>query len=101
MLILLTSVEEFAMKQARDVSIKRQVQVLARQHGVSGSKDRFSDLATTITRLSGDCVALDSVERMLVSLMKMGVLSKREILQLEAAYLQEQSIKGKGRSLSA
>jgi len=89
------------MKEARDASIKSQVLELARQHGVSGDKDRFSDLATTITRLSGDTVTLDTVERMLVTLKKKGILTKQQILQLEASYLREQSCSGNGRKLSA
>ncbi|HEN8802606.1 TPA: hypothetical protein U8251_005265, partial [Pseudomonas putida] len=47
------------MKNTCDASIKSQVLALARQHGVTSQKDHFSDLAMTITRLSGDLVALD------------------------------------------
>ncbi|HEN8710901.1 TPA: hypothetical protein U8203_005325 [Pseudomonas putida] len=89
------------MKQAHDISIRSQIQELAKQHGVTGSKDRFSDLASTVTRLSGDVVALDTIERMLVSLKKQGILTKQQILQLEASYLREQSCSGSGRNLSA
>jgi len=46
------------MTQARDASIKCQVLELAKQHGITSEKDRFSDLATTITSLSGDVVTL-------------------------------------------
>ncbi|MFJ4432363.1 hypothetical protein ACIPZG_15480 [Pseudomonas sp. NPDC089395] len=79
------------MKKNRDASISSQVHSLARRHGVTGDKDHVSDLATTITRLSGDAVALETFERMLVSLKKKGILSKQQILQLEARYLREQS----------
>ncbi|MBK4997795.1 hypothetical protein IAE37_000071 [Pseudomonas sp. S31] len=89
------------MKEMCDASIKSQVQELARLHAVTGGKNRFSDLATTITRLSGDSVALDPVERMLVSLKKKGVLTKQQILQMEAAYLLEQSNTANGRTLGA
>ncbi|KAF1312833.1 hypothetical protein AAH995_16050 [Pseudomonas putida] len=89
------------MKQAHDISIRSQIQELAKQHGVTGDKDRFSDLASTVTRLSGDVVALDTIERMLVSLKKQGILTKQQILQLEAGYLREQSCSGSGRNLSA
>jgi hypothetical protein len=89
------------MTQARDVSIKSQVLKLAKQHEVTGDKDRFSDLATMITRMSGDVVALDDIERMLVSLKKKGVLTKRQILELEASYLNEAPGHGNGRKISA
>ena len=89
------------MTQARDASIKSQVLELAKQHGVTGEKDRFSDLATTITRMSGDAVTLDDIERMLVSLKKKGILTKRQILELEARYLNEAPEYGNGRKISA
>lgn len=89
------------MTQARDASIKSQVLELARQHGVTSEKDRFSDLATTITRMSGDIVTLDDIERILISLKKKGVLTKRQILELEARYLNEASEYGNGRKISA
>lgn len=89
------------MKNARDANTSSHIQELAKQYDVTGDKDRFSDLASTITRLSGDAVALDTIERMLVSLKKKGVLTKQQILQLEARYLREQSNAGNGRKLSA
>lgn len=89
------------MTQARDASIKSQVLKLAKKHGVTGEKDRFSDLATTITHMSGDVVTLDDIERMLVSLKKKGVLTKRQILELEAHYLNEAPERGNGRKISA
>ncbi|MFV3289881.1 hypothetical protein ACNFBR_14145 [Pseudomonas sp. NY11955] len=89
------------MTQARDASIKCQVLELAKQHGITSEKDRFSDLATTITSLSGDVVTLDDVERVLVSLKKKGVLTKRQILELEARYLNEVPEYGNGRKISA
>lgn len=89
------------MTQARDASIKCQVLELAKQHGITSEKDRFSDLATTITSLSGDVVTLDDIERMLISLKKKGVLTKRQILELEARYLTEAPEHGNGRKISA
>lgn len=89
------------MTQARDASIKRQVLELAKQHGVTSEKDRFSDLATMITRMSGDLVTLDDTERMLVALKKKGILTKRQILELEARYLNEAPEHGNGRKISA
>lgn len=89
------------MTQARDASIKNQILALAKQHGVTGKKDRFSDLATTITCLSGDVVTLDDFERMLVSLKKQGILTKRQMLELEARYLGDAPGHGNGRKISA
>ncbi|PRN03311.1 hypothetical protein A0O30_18725 [Pseudomonas sp. LLC-1] len=89
------------MTQARDASIKCQVLELAKQHGVTSEKDRFSDLATTITNLAGDVVNLDDIERMLVALKKKGILTKRQILELEACYLNELSGHDAGQKISA
>ena len=89
------------MTQARDASIKCQVLELAKQQGVTSEKDRFSDLATTITNLSGDVVNLDDIERMLVALKKKGILTKRRILELEACYLNELSGHDDGQKISA
>jgi len=43
----------------------------------------MSCMAITITRLAGDKVELDSIERMLVNLKKRGVLSKAKTRALQ------------------
>lgn len=50
------------------------VEKLAAQHGVTGELDRVDRIASTFTRLSGDDVELDRIERLLVSLGRKGIL---------------------------
>ncbi|WP_338581346.1 hypothetical protein [Pseudomonas sp. MAG733B] len=77
------------MTQAAATSVASQVRKLAKDHQISAEPDGMSRMAVTITRLAGDIVELDSVERLLVNLKRKGVLSKSEILALQGRYLQE------------
>ncbi|MCG8291569.1 MULTISPECIES: hypothetical protein [Pseudomonas] len=89
------------MKTAARASAESTVEALACKHHIDGETDRFSALAKTITLLSGDDIELDRTERMIVSLKKLGVLSKSEALKLELQYLREQSKHTKPRKISA
>ena len=77
------------MSKTAAASVASQVRKLAKAHKVTAERDEMSRMAETITRLAGDVVELDSVERLLVNLKKKGVLSKTETLALQGRYLQE------------
>ncbi|SDI51710.1 hypothetical protein SAMN05216588_11877 [Pseudomonas flavescens] len=65
------------------------VRKLAREHKITAERDAVSLMAVNITRLAGDRVELDGIERLLVNLKKKGVLSKAETLALQGRHLQE------------
>lgn len=86
------------MTQITAMSVESQVRRLAEAHKVTAEPDGMSRMAVTITRLAGDSVELDGVERLLVNLKKKGVLNKAEILALQGRYLQEKRL---SKNLSA
>ncbi|MBB1092110.1 hypothetical protein HUU61_12475 [Rhodopseudomonas palustris] len=62
---------------------------LARQHQVQLSETEANVLAHHMTRLAGDVVVLDDIERTLLSLQRAGHLSRRAMVELQARYLRE------------
>lgn len=65
---------------------------LAARHGVRYEKGPDDDLAVAlITRLSVEEVAMDDVENLLLALARAKVVSTRELLSLQYAYLQEKN----------
>jgi len=62
---------------------------LARKHQVAYVPTQSDALANHITRLAGDHVELDDVERLLIALQRAGYLSRVEIVRLQANYLRE------------
>jgi hypothetical protein len=65
------------------------VRNLARKHGVSYVRTQSDALANDITRLAGDHVELDEIERLLIALQRAGHLSRAEVVRLQASYLRE------------
>jgi hypothetical protein len=62
---------------------------MARQHDVHYVGTDTDALAHHITRLAGDTVILDDVERTLLALQRAGHLSRRDVVHLQARYLRE------------
>ena len=62
---------------------------MARQHHVQYVGTESDDLAHHMTRLAGDTVILDDVERTLLALQRAGHLSRRDVVHLQARYLRE------------
>lgn len=77
------------MTQTAVESVDAKVRRLAKAHNVTAELDDMSRIAVTVTRMVGDVVELDDIERLLVNLKRRGVLSKSEILTLQGEYLQE------------
>ncbi|MDK1254827.1 hypothetical protein QMS78_20295 [Cronobacter dublinensis] len=77
------------MPKSLSPSVASKVRHLAASHDISASCDNMSRMATAITRLAGDTVVLDNIEQLLVNLKRKGVLTKAEILSLQADYLEE------------
>ncbi|MBB3324021.1 hypothetical protein [Atlantibacter sp. RC6] len=71
-------------------SVASYIYRLAKIHHVSDKRDHMSRMAVTITALADDAVELDNVEQLLINLKRKGVLSKAEILALQARYFREQ-----------
>jgi hypothetical protein len=65
------------------------IRELATQHQVAYSETRTDLLASDITRLAGDVVKLDDIERLLIGLQRAGHLTRRELVHLQAQYLRE------------
>lgn len=69
------------------------VEELAAEHGVTGEVDRIDRIASTFTKLSGDDVELDRIERLLVGLGRKVVLDLDDIFQLMEQYLNHEKNK--------
>lgn len=65
------------------------IQELARRHHVQYVGTQSDALAQHITRLAGDEVVFDEIERTLIALQRSGYLSRREMMGLQASYLRE------------
>lgn len=62
---------------------------LARRYHVVYSERPSDRLAHHMSRLAGDTVEFDDIERLLVGLQRAGHLSRTEMIQLQAQYLRE------------
>ena len=65
------------------------IRVLAQRYRIVYSETRNDRLAQHMTRLAGDTVELDEVERLLIGLQRAGHLSRKEMIRLQAQYLRE------------
>lgn len=65
------------------------VRALAKLHQITDKQDRIDNLAFTLTRLSGDEVVLDEVERLIVKLARADVISQDQAFLLLERYLDE------------
>ena len=65
------------------------IRVLAERYHIIYSETRNDLLAHHISRLAGDTVEFDDIERLLVGLQRAGHLSRTEMIQLQAQYLRE------------
>ena len=65
------------------------VRAMARQHQVSYSPSPMDRLADHMTRLAGDVIELDDIERLIVALQRAGHLTRVEAVQLTARYRRE------------
>jgi hypothetical protein len=77
---------------ARLLSISYTASVIRRmaaRNNVTASVSENDLFAHHVTRLSGDDVVLDDVERMVIALQRAGVLSRVQAVRLQARYLRE------------
>jgi len=65
------------------------IRLLARQHHVVYSQGPNDTLAQHITRLAGDAVEPDEIEKLLFALQRAGHLTRKEMIRLQAQYLRE------------
>lgn len=77
------------MTQSATKSVASEVRHLAKVHHVTAKRDSVSRMAACITSLSGDSVALDTVEQLLVNLKRKGVMSTSDLLSMQVRYLKE------------
>ena len=64
---------------------------LARRYHIVYSETATDRLAHHMSRLAGDTVELDEIERLLIGLQRAGHLSRPEMILLQAQYLREAS----------
>jgi hypothetical protein len=62
---------------------------LARRYHVADAEGPNDRLAYHFSRLAGDTVELDEIERLLVGLQRAGRLTRVEMVRLQAQYLRE------------
>lgn len=70
-------------------STAEHIRTLARMFHVSYSEGPNDRLAHHISRLAGDTVELDEIERLLIGLARAERITRPEMILLQAAYLRE------------
>jgi hypothetical protein len=65
------------------------IRLLARSYHIAYAETASDRLAHHITRLAGDTVEFDEIERLLIVLQRAGHLSRSEMIHLQAQYLRE------------
>ena len=68
-------------------SVAAQVRQIAAAHGVTYAATDADAWAGAVTRLSGDDIALDNTELLLIALQRAGHLTNAESLRLQHAHL--------------
>jgi hypothetical protein len=66
-----------------------QIRLLARRYQVAYAEGPGDRLAHDMSRLAGDAIELDEIERLLIGLHRAGHLSRTEMIRLQAQYLRE------------
>jgi hypothetical protein len=69
--------------------IEKHIRDLARRYHIAYTESVSDRLAHHITRLAGDAVELDEIERLLIGLQRAGHLSRPDMILLQAQYLRE------------
>ena len=77
------------MKNLTAPTAAEHIRVLAQHYHVVYSETPNDRLAHHISRLAGDTVELDEIERLLIGLQRAGHLSRTEMVLLQARYLRE------------
>jgi hypothetical protein len=67
----------------------KHIRVLAQRYHIAYLETPSDRLAHHITRLAGDTVELDEIERLLIGLQRAGHLSRPDMILLQAQYLRE------------
>lgn len=70
-------------------SARTQIFALAKSRGIRYQRLADDELAEVVTRLSGDDVATDDVEDLVVALKRSGAISGSEMVDLLGQYLNE------------
>ena len=65
------------------------IRLMAEEHHVSYARTSNDVLAHHMTRLAGDQVEFDEIERMLLALQRAGHLTRQDMVRLQANYLRE------------
>ncbi|UTD25593.1 hypothetical protein DB459_00390 [Bradyrhizobium sp. WD16] len=77
------------MEKLTAPSTAEHIRTLARTYHVSYSEGPNDLLAHHMSRLAGDMVELDEIERLLIGLQRANRITRVEMIQLQARYLHE------------
>lgn len=77
------------MDELTPSSTAEHIRTLARRFAVSYTEGPNDRLAHHITRLAGDTVEFDEIERLLIGLQRANHITRSEMIQLQARYLHE------------
>jgi hypothetical protein len=77
------------MEELTAFSTAEHIRALARTYHVSYSEGPNALLAHHMSRLAGDMVELDEIERLLIGLQRANRITRVEMIQLQARYLHE------------
>jgi hypothetical protein len=77
------------MSAKRQTATARVIRNLADQYHIAYQPTATDRLAGHITRLAGDDVDFDAIERMLIGLQRAGRIDRVQMVRLQARYLRE------------
>jgi hypothetical protein len=77
------------MSKLTHSSTAEHIRTLARTYHISYSEGPNDRLAHHISRLAGDIIELDEIERLLIGLQRANRITRVEMIQLQARYLRE------------
>lgn len=68
------------------------IERFAHAHNVSGERTRLDDWTEAVSRATGDDIRLDRVERLLVAVMRLGLINGRQAARLLTNYMREMKV---------
>lgn len=70
-------------------SVKKYVEWLAKENGVTKERDKYSLAVDAVARVTGDYVELDDTQILLINLKNSGVLSSKEHMHIAHKHIIE------------
>ena len=86
---MINAVKEKHKLANETMSVKSQVELLAKVNGVTYKRTRLDVLADDITRLSGDDVVIDDTGHLIIALKRAGIIDRTMVADLIGRHLDQ------------